>query len=67
MRFRAPKRLKYIRHSRARSSCLKQKNDDFQNKKLFLESEKNTFESIKPIAIIIFTLNTGTLSILFNS
>lgn len=67
MRFRSPKRLKYIRHSRARSSCLKQKDDDFQNKKLFLESEKTTFESIKSIALVIFTLNTGSLALLFNS
>lgn len=67
MRFRSSKRLKYIRHPRARSSYLKQKYDDFQNKKLFLESEKTTFESIKPIALVIFTLDTGSLALLFNS
>lgn len=67
MRFRSSKRLKYIRHPRARSSYLKQKDDSFQNKKLFLESEKTTFESIKPIALVIFTLDTGSLALLFNS
>lgn len=61
------KSYRYGCHSKSKMNQLKQ--DKLQNNSLkqFLEIENSTFNFIKPLVLLFFTLNAGVMAALFNA
>lgn len=61
------KSYRYGCHSKSKMNQLKQ--DKLQNNSLkqFLEIENSTFNFIKPLVLLFFTLNAGVMAALFNT
>ena len=62
----ALKSYRYGHHSKARLNHLKSDKIQYNSINKFLEIENSTFNFIKPLALLFFTLNAGVMAALFN-
>ena len=61
------KSYRYGHHSKAKLNQLKGDKIQYNSINKFLEIENSTFNFIKPLALLFFTLNAGVMAALFNA
>lgn len=66
MNYDSSNSYRYGRYCNPISHQFTHESNDAKNIKRFLEIEKSTFEFIKPLALLFFTINIGIMAALFN-